>query len=80
MPTSERLKLMFEDSGSFSLYIEQIVKDKKCSHLDAVLKYCEENYIDPQDIKSLISKSLKQKIEANFIEMNFLPKQAKLDV
>ncbi len=71
---------MFEDSNSFSMYIEQVVKEKKCTHLEAVLKYCEENYIDPQDIKSLISKSLKQKIEANFIDMNYLPKTAKLDV
>jgi hypothetical protein len=71
---------MFEDSGSFSLYIEQIVKEKKCSHLDAVLKYCQENFIDPEDMKPLISKALKQKIEANFIEMNYLPKHAKLDV
>lgn len=71
---------MFDDSNSFSLYIEQVVKEKKCSHLEAILKYCEENYIDPQDIKSLISKSLKQKVETNFIDMNFLPKKAKLDV
>ena len=72
--------MMFEDSGSFSLYIEQLVKEKKCTHLDAVLKYCQENFIDPEDMKPLISKALKQKIEANFIEMNYLPKQAKLDV
>jgi len=71
---------MFDNSNSFSLYIEQIVKEKKCTYLDAVLKYCEENYIDPQDIKSLINKSLKQKIESDFIDMNYLPKQAKLDV
>jgi len=71
---------MFDDSNSFSLYIEQVVKEKKCSHLEAILKYCEENYIDPQDIKSLISKSLKQKVETNFIDMNYLPKKAKLDV
>lgn len=71
---------MFDDSNSFSLYIEQVVKEKKCSHLDAILQYCEENYIDPQDIKSLISKSLKQKVETNFIDMNYLPKKAKLDV
>jgi hypothetical protein len=62
------------------LYIEQLVKEKKCTHLDAVLKYCQENFIDPEDMKPLISKALKQKIEANFIEMNYLPKQAKLDV
>lgn len=71
---------MFDDSNSFSLYIEKVVKEKKCSHLEAILKYCEENYIDPRDIKSLISKSLKQKVETNFIDMNFLPKKAKLDV
>lgn len=71
---------MFENSNSFSLHIEQVVKSKKCTYLEAVLAYCEENFIDPQDIKKMISKSLKQKIESDFIDMNYLPKQAKLDV
>jgi hypothetical protein len=71
---------MFKNSNEFSLLIEQIVKDKRINHMDAVLEYCKQNYLEPEDVKSLINKSLKEKIEMNFREMNYLPKQAQLDV
>ena len=71
---------MFEDSNSFSKFIEQKAREQKCSHVDAILEYCKENYIDPNDIKSLINKSLKDKIQMDFQESGHLPKTAKLDV
>lgn len=71
---------MFEDSKSFSLYIEQMARDNKCSHVDAILSYCKENFIDPEDIKSLINKSLKEKMKMDFQDSGHLPKTAKLDV
>jgi hypothetical protein len=71
---------MFKNSNEFSLHIEQMVKERKLSHMDAVLEYCKENYLEPEDVKSLINKSLKEKIEMNFRDMNYLPKQAQLDV
>ena len=46
----------------------------------AVLWYCQQENIEPDSINSLISKSLKEKIEANARELNFLPKQAQLPV
>lgn len=48
--------------------------------MDAVLAYCAENYIDPEDIAKMINKSLRDKIEVEMREANMLPKQAKLDV
>jgi hypothetical protein len=48
--------------------------------MDAVLDYCKENFIEPEDVASLINKSLKDKIEMDFREANYLPKQAQLDV
>ena len=48
--------------------------------MDAVLAYCEENFIEPDEIKSLINKPLRDKIEIDMREANLLPKQAKLDV
>ena len=71
---------MFEDSKSFSLYIEQKARENNCSHVDAILVYCKENFIDPEEIKSLINKSLKEKMKIDFQESGHLPKQAKLDV
>ena len=71
---------MFKTANEFSLYIEQIVLDKKMTYMDAVLEYCKENYLEPEDVSKLINKSLKDKIEMNFRELNYLPKQAQLDV
>ena len=71
---------MFKNSNEFSLHIEQMVKEKKLSYMDAVLEYCRENFLEPDDVKSLINKSLKEKIEMDFRELNYLPKQATLDV
>ncbi len=73
-------KLMFKTANEFSLHIEEIVRDRKITYMDAVLEYCKENYLEPDDVASLINKSLKDKIEMDFRELNYLPKQAKLDV
>jgi NADP-dependent 3-hydroxy acid dehydrogenase YdfG len=71
---------MFRTSNEFSLHIEQIVKDKRISHMDAVLEYCKENFLEPQDIAKLVNKSLKEKIAINMQESNLMPKKAQLDV
>lgn len=71
---------IFKNTNEFALFIENIVQEKKVSHMDAVLLYCEKNFIDPEDISSLINKNLKQKIELNLIEANMLPKKGKLDL
>ena len=71
---------MFKNAASFSLHIEELARKNRINHMDAVLKYCEENYLEPDDIKSLINKPLKDKIENDMREANMLPKQATLDV
>lgn len=71
---------MFKSANEFSLYIEQLVQEKKITHVDAVLEYCKENFLDPEDVTKLINKSLKDKIEMDFREANYLPKQAQLDI
>jgi NADP-dependent 3-hydroxy acid dehydrogenase YdfG len=71
---------MFRTSNEFSLHIEQIVKEKRMSHMDAVLEYCKENFLEPQDIAKLVNKSLKEKIAINMQDSNLMPKTAKLDV
>ena len=70
------------NSKEFSLKIENIVKEKKCSHMDAVILYCEELEVDPGTIKNLISKSLKEKIklEATTKRMLKYPKCGQLPI
>ena len=71
---------MFKTANEFSLHIEQMVRDSKLTYMDAVLHYCKENYLEPEDVSKLINRSLKDKIEMNFRDLNYLPKQAQLDV
>ena len=60
------------NSKEFSLTIENIVKEKKISHMDAVIWYCEQNGLDPSQVSSLISKSLKEKIQVEATRLNML--------
>jgi len=71
---------MFKTSNEFSLYIEQVVNEKRITHMDAILEYCKENYLEPQDIAKLVNKSLKEKVALNMQELKYLPKKAQLDV
>ena len=60
------------NSKEFSLTIENIVKEKKISHMDAVIWYCEQNGLDPSQVSSLISKSLKEKIQLEATNLRML--------
>lgn len=71
---------MFKTASQFSLYIETLAKEKRISCTDAILQYCEENYIDPADIKSYVNKTLKDKIMCEMQEAGLLKKTASLDV
>ena len=47
-------------SKTFSLKIEEIALEKEISHMDAVLWYCEQEGLEPDSLRTLISKSLKE--------------------
>jgi len=70
---------MFETASDFSLHIETLANQKNIGVVDALLEYCNENFIEPEEVTKLINKSLKDKLEMNFVDMNYLPKQAFLD-
>jgi len=65
----------FMTKAKFTKLIENCVRDTRLSYIDAVVHMCEETQIDPADIKKYISPSIKQKIEVEAQELNFLPKQ-----
>lgn len=71
---------MFENAAQFSLHIEEIAKTGKMTHMEAILKYCDDNFIEPDEVKSLVNKTLKDKIEIDLQEANLLPKRASLNI
>jgi|TARA_B110000285_G_scaffold125208_1_gene141239 hypothetical protein len=69
-----------DTTKTFSMEIENIAKEKRITHMEAILWHCNKQGIEPDTVSSLISKSLKEKVEANARELNFLPRQAQLPV
>jgi hypothetical protein len=66
----------------FAVIIEEIVKEGKggVNYMEAILEYCERHEMEPDSIAPLISKPLKEKIEADARELNFLPRVATLPI
>jgi len=64
------------NSKKFSLIIEDIVKEKKITYMDAVISYCEKNDIDPSSIGPLVNKSLKEKIKEEAEKLNLVEKSS----
>jgi len=48
--------------------------------MDAVIHVCEEHGIELEDVKRYVNVVLKQKIEAEATQLNFLEKHAQLPV
>ncbi|OUW63885.1 MAG: hypothetical protein CBD61_01310 [Pelagibacteraceae bacterium TMED201] len=67
--------------NKFAQIIEQSVKDRKSSYMDAILFYCEKNSIDPGTVKNLVNKTLKEKLAYEAQGLNMLKeKTAKLPI
>tara|TARA_B100000035_G_C21021172_1_gene564110 strand:- start:1702 stop:1935 length:234 start_codon:yes stop_codon:yes gene_type:complete len=64
----------------FAIKIEEIVSKGGITYMDAILDYCEKNQMEPDAVAPLISKPLKEKIEADARELNFLPRVATLPI
>ena len=72
---------MIVTPNKFALLIEDIVKTKRISYIDAVVLYCEKHNIDPSTTKSMINKNLKDKIAYEAQGLNMLKeKTAKLPI
>ena len=65
--------------NKFAFIIENMVKEKKISYIDAILEYCKTHDIDPSNTKSMINKTLKEKVAYEAQNLNMLKeKVAKL--
>ena len=49
---------------SFSLQIEELVKTKNLSYMDAVIYYCDQKDIEPERITRFIDKGMKEMSES----------------
>ena len=68
----------FRSPNEFSLHIEERVFREKIGYMDAVIQYCTEVDIDIESISKLINQSLKDKIQTEAEDQNYLKKRVKL--
>ena len=68
----------FLDETSFHMKIETIAREKRMDHLDAILYYCKENYIDVEDIKKLLTVNLKDKVRTAAMDQGLMKRQPTL--
>jgi len=69
----------FLNKSRFSKMIEATVAEKAIGYMEAILLVCSDNNIEPEDVKKFISPIIKDKLEAEAMSLNFLPKTNSID-
>ena len=64
----------------FAIIVDDLVRTKRLTHMEAIIYYCEQNMIEPDTITKWIDRSLKEKLQADAEALNYLPKSASLPV
>lgn len=59
---------------TFSALVEEYVYNNDTPYIEAVVEVCNTRELDPGSVSSLLSNSIKDKIEAEAMALNFLPK------
>ena len=70
----------FLTKNKFARIVEQKVRDHRYSYMDAVIHICEDIDLELEDIRKYISGSIKEKIEVEAMNLNYLPKGNTLPV
>lgn len=72
-------KVKRDDKVQFSQMIERRAIETGCTHIEAIVAYCEETGLEIEMVKLLINQQLKKKIEDEAKNLRLLPgRSAKL--
>ena len=74
-----KVEEQFLTKSKFTKLIESTVADMKIPYMDAILHVCNKNDIEPEDVKKFISPVIRDKLEAEAMDLNFLPKKNSID-
>jgi len=77
-PTDEKEESNFLSKKRFSKMVEDTVRKMSMSYMDAVVYLCDENTIEVEDVSKYLSPSIKERIEAEAMNLNFLEKSHRL--
>ena len=71
-------KRLFQTANEFSMYIEKLAVEEGIPCYNALLNYCEEQDLDPEEVAKSVSKQLKDKLEVEFADLGLLKKTPSL--
>ena len=64
----------------FALIIDELERTKHLTHMEAIIYYCEQNLMEPEQVTKWIDRSLKEKLQSDADALNYLPKTSRLPV
>jgi hypothetical protein len=67
-------------SQKFAQIIEEIVKEKKISYMDAVVWWCEQHEIEIEVMAKMVAGAIKEKIKYEAQELNYMEKPNRLPI
>lgn len=67
-------------SQKFSIIIEQTVKEKHLSYMDAIVWWCEQNEMEIEVAAKLCNGVIKEKLRYEAQELNFMEKPNRLPI
>ncbi len=76
----EMVSNIIANPKKFMRDIEIYVKRYDISYLEAIMQYCEDNHLEIESVPKLVGNPLKEKLEAEAIKLNFLPKTGTLPI
>jgi Phage late-transcription coactivator len=70
----------FLTKQKFARLIEDVVHKRNLSYMDAVIDVCQSNDVELEDVRKFITPIIKDKIAAEAMRLNFLPRQNTLPI
>ena len=77
---SEDTTVEFMTKVKFSKLVETVVRQDRLSHMEAILHLCEKYGIEPEDCKKYVSNVIKDKLEAEAMNLHYMAKSAELPI
>ena len=60
----------------FTNSVEELVIQKHLTYIDAIVHFCQENHLEPDSVKGLVTPPMKEKIKAESIGLRFLKNES----
>ncbi len=70
----------FLTKQKFAKLIEDFVQKRNVTYMDAVINVCQDNDVDIEDVRKFITPIIKDKIQAEAMKLNFLPRANTLPI